>query len=65
MRVRVLGRQQVQLADGTTVPTLALQVTAAGAMSEVWLSDDERRLPAQLRVPLPVGRVTLTLTAAP
>ena len=65
VRVRVLGRQQVQLADGTTVPTLALQVTAAGAMSEVWLSDDERRLPAQLRVPLPVGRVTLTLTAAP
>ncbi len=65
VQVRVLGRQQVRLADGTTVPTLALQVTAAGAMSEVWLSDDERRLPAQLRVPLPVGRVTLTLTAAP
>jgi hypothetical protein len=55
----------VQLADGAPVSTLALQVTAAGAMSEVWLTDAARRLPAQLRVPLPIGRVTLTLTAAP
>jgi hypothetical protein len=65
VRVRVVGRERVQLADGATVSTLALQVTAAGAMSEVWLTDDARRLPAQLRVPLPIGRVTLTLTAAP
>lgn len=65
VRVRVMGRQQVTLGDGTIVSTLALQVTAAGAMSEVWLTDDARRIPAQLRVPLPIGRVTLTLTAAP
>lgn len=65
VRVRVLGRQAVQLGDGTSVPALALQVTAAGAMSEVWLTDDARRVPAQLRVPLPIGRVTLTLTESP
>ena len=65
VRVRVLGREQVTLGDGSTVPTLALQVTAAGAMSEVWLTDDARRIPAQLRVPLPIGRVTLTLAAGP
>jgi hypothetical protein len=65
VRVRNAGRQLVRLGDGTTVPALALQVSAAGTMSEVWLTDDARRLPAQLRVPLPIGRATLTLTAIP
>jgi hypothetical protein len=65
VRVRVVGRQMVELGDGSNVRTVALQVSAAGAMSEVWLTDDPRRLPAQLRVPLPVGRVTLVLTGVP
>jgi hypothetical protein len=30
---------------------------------KVWLTDDARRLPVQLEVPLPFGRVSLQLMA--
>jgi hypothetical protein len=30
----------------------------------VWLTDDTRRLPAQLEIPLPFGSVTLTLVSS-
>lgn len=63
VRVQVTGRERVTLGSGESVPCVALRITAAGAVSEVWLTDDVRRLPAQLRLPLPVGRVRLVLAA--
>ena len=61
VRVRVTGREMVELGSGEEVACLALTVSAAGLTSEVWLTDDAARLPARLRVPTPVGRVTLVL----
>lgn len=61
VRVQVTGRERVTLGSGESVPCVALRITAAGAVSEVWITDDSRRLPAQLRLPLPVGRVRLVL----
>jgi hypothetical protein len=63
--VRAIGREPITLGDGSVVSCLALQVSAAGSTSELWLTDDARRLPARVRVQLPFGRATLTLAAAP
>jgi hypothetical protein len=65
VRVRVTGREVVELGSGEAVTCLAITVSAAGLTSEVWLTDDAARLPARLRVPTPVGRVTLVLAARP
>jgi hypothetical protein len=62
IRVQVLGRETLALPGGTQVPCLALRLTARNATTEVWLSDDGRRLPVQLRGQLPFGQVTLRLT---
>lgn len=61
VRIQVTGREPVTLGSGRTITCLALRITAAGAVSEIWLSDDARRIPAQLRLPLSVGRVKLVL----
>jgi hypothetical protein len=55
------GRESVTLGNGQTVACLALTITAAGTTSRVWLTDDARRLPAQLELPLSFGRVRLVL----
>ncbi|HEX6089662.1 MAG TPA: DUF3108 domain-containing protein [Gemmatimonadales bacterium] len=65
VRVRVTGREMVELGSGEVVPCLAITVSAAGLTSEVWLTEDAARLPARLRVPTPVGRVTLVLAGRP
>ena len=57
------GRETLSLPGGRQVPCLALRLTARNASTEVWLSDDARRLPVQLRGQLPFGQVTLRLTA--
>ena len=57
----VTGREMVTLGNGTSVPCLALRLTSAGTTSRVWLTDDARRLPARLDLPLSYGRVTLLL----
>jgi hypothetical protein len=57
----VTGREMVTLGNGSSVPCLALRLTAAGTTSRVWLTDDARRLPARLDLPLSYGRVTLLL----
>ncbi len=62
--VRVVGRQQASLPNGTTAPVLVLEVTSRGLMMGVHLTDDARRLPVELTVPLPYGTVTLELAAA-
>lgn len=63
--VSVTGREAVTLGDGSVVTCLALRIAAAGATSELWLTDDARRLPARVRVQLPFGRATLLLAGAP
>lgn len=61
LRLSVTGRESVALGNGRTVSCLVMTVTAAGTTSRVWLTDDARRLPAQLDLPLSFGRVRLTL----
>ena len=60
IQVEVTGRESVALPDGP-VPCLALRVTTRGMVTRVWLTDDARRLPAQLEVPLQFGVVSLVL----
>jgi hypothetical protein len=60
IQVQVTGRESVPLSEGN-VPCLALRVTARGIVMRVWLTDDARRLPAQLELPLPFGVVVLQL----
>jgi hypothetical protein len=62
--VSVTGRETLPMPDGTTAPCLAVQVTARGTTMRAWFTDDKRRLPAQLELPLPFGSVTLTLVSA-
>ncbi len=61
--VSATGRSVVTLGDGTDVTALALTITSAGTTSRIWLSDDARRLPVQLELPLSFGRVRLVLRA--
>ncbi len=60
VQVEVTGRESIALADGS-VRCLALRVTTRGVVMRVWLTDDARRLPAQLEVPLQFGEVVLQL----
>lgn len=59
--VSATGRESVTLGNGRVVSCVVLTVTAAGTTSRVWLTDDARRLPAQLDLPLSFGRVRLVL----
>lgn len=60
VQVEVTGRETVALPAGP-VPCLAIRVTSRGMVMRLWLTDDRRRLPAQLEVPLPFGVVSLSL----
>ena len=60
--VRVTGRQTVTLPDGRSVPALAVEVTSRGTTMGVRFTDDARRLPVEMDLPLPFGSVTLGLT---
>jgi hypothetical protein len=62
VEVRVTGREALTLFDGRTVPCWTLELTARGSTMSVSLTDDERRLPVQLSLPLPYGTVLLTLS---
>jgi Protein of unknown function (DUF3108) len=62
IQVTVTGRESVPLPNGPA-PCLAVEVTTHGTSMRVWLTDDARRLPAQLELPLPFGVVTLQLTS--
>ena len=62
IEVSVAGRESIAMPGGAAVDCLALRVTARGSTMRVWLTDDKRRLPAQLEIPLPFGSVTLQLT---
>jgi len=60
IRVSVIGRETVEVGSGASYPCLHLRVTAAGRSSDLWLTDDARRIPARVTVALPIGRATLT-----
>jgi uncharacterized protein DUF3108 len=64
IQVRVLRQQPVTLPDGTTAPGLAVEVSSKNATMGVRFTDDARRLPVELDLPLPYGSVTLELTKA-
>jgi hypothetical protein len=61
IQVRVTGREAVPMADGSSANCLAVEVTSRGQTMRAWFTDDQRRLPAQLELPLPFGSVTLSL----
>ena len=54
--------ETVTLPDGKTAPAYPLEVSSRGMVMKVWMTDDARRLPVQLEVPLPFGLVSLQLT---
>ena len=43
---------------------LVVEVTSRGQTMRAWFTDDQRRLPVQLELPLPFGSVTLSLSGA-
>jgi hypothetical protein len=54
--------ETMTLPDGKTAGALPVEVTSRGMVMKVWLTDDARRIPVQLEVPLPFGVVSLQLT---
>ena len=61
--VEVTGRESVSLPGGGTAPSFAIRVTSRGSIMRVWLTDDKRRLPVQLELPLPFGSVMLQMVS--
>jgi hypothetical protein len=64
IEVRVVSRDTLAVAGGRTVPVLALEITSRTVRMSVKMTDDARRLPVEMELPLPFGRVTLELTSA-
>jgi len=64
VQVRVTGRETRTLPDGKSAPVLTLEVTSRGNLVTLALTDDARRLPVEIDLPLPFGRVTLALSKA-
>ncbi len=65
IEVRVTGRRTLTLPDGRSVPGLAVELSSRGTTMGVRFTDDERRLPVEIDLPLPYGSVTLELTGGP
>lgn len=61
VHVAATGRERVALASGASVTCIRLHVSAAGTSADIWLTDDERRVPARISVPTKLGRVELRL----
>jgi hypothetical protein len=61
VEVSVTGRESVDVPGEGPVSSLAVRVTSRGTTMRVWFTDDQRRLPAQLEIPLPFGSVMLSL----
>jgi hypothetical protein len=66
--IQVVKREKMELPDGRHVPCLVLHpVIATNGMfskrsdTRIWLTDDERRLPVQIRSKFPFGTITLRL----
>jgi hypothetical protein len=68
--IEVLKRERLELPDGSKVPCLVLHpvIDTKGLFSKrsetrIWLTDDARRLPVQVRTKFPFGTITLRLKA--
>ncbi|HEY9505565.1 MAG TPA: DUF3108 domain-containing protein [Gemmatimonadales bacterium] len=66
--IEVVKREKMELPDGSKVQCLVLHpvIDTKGMFSKrsdtrVWLTDDERRLPVQIRSKFPFGTITLRL----
>jgi len=66
--IEVVKRESMELPDGAKVPCLVLHPTidTKGLFSKrsetrIWLTDDSRRLPVQIRTKFPFGTITLRL----
>jgi len=66
--IEVVKRERMELPDGSKVQCLVLHpvIDTKGLFSKrsdtrVWLTDDERRLPVQIRTKFPFGTITLRL----
>ena len=64
VQVRVVSRDTRELPGGGTAPALLLEITSHTMRMSVTMTDDARRLPVEMELPLPFGRVTLELTRA-
>ena len=62
--VRVVQRRTLTLPDGSSAPGVAVEISANGSTMGVRFTDDDRRLPVEIDLPLPYGSVTLTLSGA-
>jgi len=68
LTIQVKKRETMELPDGSKVPCLVVhpEIDEEGligrrAKAEVWLTDDARRIPVQIRSKLPFGTITLRL----
>ena len=66
--IEVLKRENLELPDGTKVQCLVLHPTidtrglfSKRSVTRIWLTDDARRLPVQIRTKFPFGTITLRL----
>jgi hypothetical protein len=66
--IEVVKREKMELPDGSKVPCLVLHpvIDTKGMFSKrsdtrIWLTDDARRLPVQIRSKFPFGTITLRL----
>ena len=66
--IEVVKREKMKLPDGREVPCLVLHpvIDTKGMFSKrsdtrLWLTDDDRRLPVQIRSKFPFGTITLRL----
>lgn len=64
VQVRVVGRETRELPGGRTGPVLQLEITSRTLRMNVAMTDDARRLPVEMELPLPFGQVTLELVSA-
>ena len=65
--INVLKREMIELPDGSKVPCLVLNPVVGDKMfseradARLWITDDARRIPVQIRSRLPYGTITLRL----
>lgn len=65
--INVLKRETIELPDGSKVPCLVLNPVVGDKMfseradARLWITDDARRIPVQIRSRLPYGTITLRL----
>ncbi len=63
VQVRVVSREVRQLPTGASVPVLQLEITSRSITMNVAMTDDAKRLPVEMQLPLPFGWVTLELAS--